>query len=85
MAKKESGKVRILTDEKREYFTVIDKSGQSHKGTGVSRPVMCGKKCQGCPHKFYLSPLLCFWRKQGGVNTSVGRKKVRPAGNISGL
>ena len=62
MAKKESGKVRILTDEKKEYFTVIDKSGQRHKGTVVIKPVMCGKKCRGCPHKFYK--YVC-WKEKG--------------------
>lgn len=54
--------VTVMSDEKGENFTVQDSSGQIHRGTVVIKPVYCGKRCKGCPHKFYK---YVVWREAG--------------------
>jgi len=46
-------KITVQVDFERKIYTVIDSTGQIHRGTIVIKPVYCGKKCKGCPHKFY--------------------------------
>jgi hypothetical protein len=53
MFDKERGKVKILSDDKGENYSVLGADGQLHKGTVVIKPVFCGKKCKGCPHCYY--------------------------------
>ena len=54
--------VTITSDAEGKIFTVIDSTGQIHRGTVVIKPVYCGKRCKGCPHKFYK---YVVWRENG--------------------
>lgn len=62
MAKVAGESVIVMSDEKGENYTVTDSLGQLHKGTIVIKPVFCGKRCKGCPHKFYK---YVVWRQDG--------------------
>jgi len=48
-----SSQITVMSDKQGVNYTVLDSTGQLHKGTVVIKPVYCGKHCAGCPHKFY--------------------------------
>ena len=62
MARDISGSVVVMSDEEGEHYTITDSFGQIHKGTVVVKAVYCGKRCKGCPHKFYK---YVVWRQDG--------------------
>ena len=53
MARGTGESIKVMSDEKGENYTIEDSSGLIHRGTVVIKPVYCGKKCKGCPHKLY--------------------------------
>lgn len=53
MAGLTGGPITVTSDAAGKIYTVIDPSGQIHRGTVVIKPIYCGKRCKGCPHKFY--------------------------------
>ena len=53
MAGEADKKTTVQVDSTGSIYTVIDSTGQIHRGTVVIKPVYCGKRCKGCPHKFY--------------------------------
>jgi hypothetical protein len=62
MARSTGESVKVMSDKEGKTFTIAGSSGQLHKGTIVIKPVYCGKKCKGCPHKFYK---YAVWRENG--------------------
>lgn len=62
MAGRIENKVTVQSDIEGKIYTVIDSAGLLHKGTVVIKPVLCGKKCKGCPHGFYK---YVAWRQDG--------------------
>jgi hypothetical protein len=62
MAGNEDKKITVQVDATGSVYTVIDTTGQIHRGTVVIKPVYCGKKCKGCPHKLYK---YVVWREAG--------------------
>ncbi len=62
MAGDTQGKITVQADSEEKIYTIIDASGQIHRGTVVIKPVYCGKRCEGCPHKFYK---YIAWRQDG--------------------
>jgi len=53
MAGESDKKITVQVDTTGQTYTVIDSTGQIHRGTVVIKAVNCGKKCKGCPHKIY--------------------------------
>ena len=53
MAGETSNKTTVQVDSTGSIYTVIDSTGQLHRGTVVIKAVKCGKGCKGCPHKKY--------------------------------
>ena len=53
MAGNTTEKVTVQSDSEGKIYTVIDSTGQIHRGTVVIKAVKCGKNCKGCPHKKY--------------------------------
>ena len=53
MAGSTENKITVTSDETGTIYTVIDSTGQIHRGTVVIKAIYCGKKCKGCPHCYY--------------------------------
>jgi len=53
MAGEANKNVTVQVDSTGSIYTVIDSTGQIHRGTVVIKAVKCGKGCKGCPHKKY--------------------------------
>jgi hypothetical protein len=53
MAGNTGEKITVTSDEAGKVYTVIDSTGQIHRGTVVVKAIYCGKHCGGCPHGFY--------------------------------
>ena len=62
MAGQISKAATVQVDTTGSIYTVIDSTGQIHRGTVVKKPVYCGKHCKGCPHGFYK---YVAWRQDG--------------------
>lgn len=62
MARDAGNQTTVTSDAEGKIYTVIDPSGQIHRGTVVIKPVYCGKRCKGCPHKYYK---YVVWREAG--------------------
>jgi len=62
MARGTGESITVTSDAEHKIYTVIDSSGQIHRGTVVIKPVYCGKKCGGCPHGHYK---YVVWRQDG--------------------
>ncbi len=62
MARGIGNQVTVTSDVDNKIYTVIDSSGQIHRGTVVIKPVYCGKRCKGCPHHIYK---YVVWREAG--------------------
>jgi len=53
MAGETKNRATVQVDSTGQIYTVIDSSGQIHRGTVVIKAIYCGRRCAGCPHKFY--------------------------------
>jgi len=62
MAGGTGSQVTVTTDKTQSVYTVIDSTGQIHRGTVVDKAIYCGKHCAGCPHGFYR---YVAWRENG--------------------
>lgn len=77
MARGTNEKVTVTSDAEGKIYTVIESSGQIHRGTVVIKPVYCGKKCKGCPHHIYK---YVVWREAGKTQWKyIGKVKKEQA------
>ena len=71
--------IKVMSDKSGQNYTIEDASGQIHRGTIVIKPVYCGKRCKGCPHKIYK---YVVWREAGKTRWTYIGKVEKEGGNI---